>query len=321
MAYPAATMPASLPGLEDLNERLGRLQTAAAARGLEPVLTLAQSVWPQPRTRWHAASHTGRLLLANLEVADAATAQAVIQAASGHDLECVLDVSTKGPQSTAFRELLVQHPTLLWYSDLSVWAEAILAVIGHHLPPSPLHEVLLVGASPLTDAVAQRAVALGYDVTRAVAIVGAEPGPLAVVGASFHTPVITRDALEKIAADGVTPLCVDGGIGSFHADALEFCHTNGWNVWRPDMRGALAAAIGQARQYRALLGKQAGRGLIAGVPVVAGGVVGQAGDIVLDRLDVPTQVLGWADGSGGLVRETATEEWLQRRALVEGELG
>jgi hypothetical protein len=44
-----------------------------------------------------------------------------------------------------------------------------------------------------------------------------------------------------------------------------------------------------------------GRAEIDGVAVVAGGVLGRAGDVVIDSISHPSRVLGLADGAGGVV--------------------
>lgn len=301
----------------DLHARLLRLSNGAAMRGLTPVLTIAQSVRETPITAWHAATRSEALLLGNLEATDAASVESVIEAAQGTVIELWLDASSKGPQSQLFRELLIEHPDIGVYSDLAVWSDAILALVLRHLTPGPMSAITLVGASPLTDAVAQRTLQYGYEVTRNVAILGAEPGPQALIGTSFHRPVIQADMLKAIAKDGITPICIDGGIGSFSPEALGFAREQRWPVWRPDMRGALSAAISQARQYRSLLTRHAGSREVCGITVVAGGLLGAAGDLVVDRLDDAMEILGWADGLGGLVTETADAGWLARREALE----
>lgn len=312
--------PAPMTSTDIHEESLRRLAVGATARGLTPVLTLAQSVWPTPRSCWHAATRSGSLLIGNLEVATPDEAATVLALAPAYELDVWLDGSSKGPASQQYRDLLADHPEVGCYSDLAIWADAVLALVLHHRRPSPAEELLLVGASPLTDAVAQRGLSFGFDVVRSLAILGAEPGQLTLIGTSFHTPVIDAPALEAIAADGVQPLCIDGGIGTFTSAALDYVREQGWPVWRPDMRGALAAAITQGRQYRTLLTRHAGTRSAAGITLVAGGLLGPAGALVVDRLDDPGEVLGWADGQGGLISETTNPVWLEARARFEAEL-
>ncbi|MEO7994068.1 MAG: hypothetical protein ABI743_06685 [bacterium] len=304
-----------------LRDKLGRLLEAATARGIAPLLTIAQSVHPAPRTAWHAATRGSHLLLANMECADAESAGAMLRLAGELGVPCYLDCAQKRPDSQTWRELLAACPGTGIYSDLSVWAEAILGVVVPHLAPSPLHEVVLVGSSPLTDAVAQRAIQLGYDVSRALSIVGAEPGSMALIGTAFHQPVIDAPSLLAIARDGVAPLCIDGGIGTFTPDALQVAQSQGWPVWRPDMRAALVAEIERMEQYRRLAQQLAGARVIADIRCVAGGVVGHAGDLVLDRIDHPGEILGWADGRGGLLSESTDPAWLAAREAVAQALG
>jgi hypothetical protein len=44
---------------------------------------------------------------------------------------------------------------------------------------------------------------------------------------------------------------------------------------------------------------------MAGVSVVAGGLMGREGDVVIDSISNPTRVIGIADGTGRLLRKTS----------------
>jgi len=70
------------------------------------------------------------------------------------------------------------------------------------------------------------------------------------------------------------------------------------------MAGELAAQLGIASTARDLMG----RGEIAGFPVVAGGLVGALGDVVLDSISNPTRVVGIADGQGRILSSPAGYE-------------
>jgi hypothetical protein len=50
-----------------------------------------------------------------------------------------------------------------------------------------------------------------------------------------------------------------------------------------------------------------GQGEVAGVPIVAGGLMGRYGDLVVDSVSNPSRVVGVADGQGGVIYESQPE--------------
>lgn len=64
-----------------------------------------------------------------------------------------------------------------------------------------------------------------------------------------------------------------------------------------------------------------GRALVAGVPVVSGGIIGGRGSVVVDSFARPTRVLGLADGVGGLVAHgQLTDEEKESIGVVQAHL-
>ena len=56
-----------------------------------------------------------------------------------------------------------------------------------------------------------------------------------------------------------------------------------------------------------------------GVPVVAGGAMGQSGDVIVDSVHHPTRVIGICDGQGG-VRYRFRDEDAERVHQVQAEI-
>ena len=113
--------------------------------------------------------------------------------------------------------------------------------------------------------------------------------PLASVDAS---------ALAAMTPDGVI---FDAGIGSISTEAIAYGNESGRRIMRPDMRAVLAADLSAVLGAHRMMDELMGRGEIAGVPVVAGGLVGRYGEIVLDSLSNPSRVVGVADGQGKVI--------------------
>ena len=75
-------------------------------------------------------------------------------------------------------------------------------------------------------------------------------------------------------------------------------------IVRVDLRASLAAEMSLVIETKRVFDMM-GSTVLSGIQIVAGGVIGQRGNVVVDSLKEPTRVIGIADGSGGLLN---TEE-------------
>jgi hypothetical protein len=101
---------------------------------------------------------------------------------------------------------------------------------------------------------------------------------------------------------------LDAGIGSILPDGQEMARSRGAllirvNVW-PTLAGALSAAHESSRVHRESYGWER----MAGVPVIAGGALGQYGDVVVDSVRQPTRVIGVSDGHGRVLFKYGEQE-------------
>ncbi len=114
----------------------------------------------------------------------------------------------------------------------------------------------------------------------------------------------------------------DGGVvfllqaGALTEAGFESARARGLAIWRLDCGAALVCEVERILSTRDRFQGGAGtRKLPDGRSIVAGGVVGQAGDIVVDHCQRPRFILGEADGSGGIrpVQEDAgraMQQWI-----------
>ena len=112
--------------------------------------------------------------------------------------------------------------------------------------------------------------------------------------------VIRPEWVPQLAA---AALCIDVGINNFTARFLEGALSAGHTMIRLDVRSAGDPLPAEPNPF---FTEVAGRLEIDGVTTVAGGYIGQHGDIVLDRITAPNRVVGVANGTGGLLAE---EQW------------
>lgn len=89
-----------------------------------------------------------------------------------------------------------------------------------------------------------------------------------------------------------------------NTEAAEFLLGRGVEIIRFDGRNALVGEVDELIGTLDFANNIVGRMKINGVPVVAGGAWGRAGNVVVDSIKKPREVLGVADGNGSLKQAT-----------------
>jgi hypothetical protein len=146
--------------------------------------------------------------------------------------------------------------------------------------------------------------------------IDASRGAEVLVRFSRKEPFISRSQVEVMAPDGIV---FDAGIGTVSAEAIAYGNEHGIRVVRPDTRATLAAELESTLGTQHIVGEIMGRGELSGVPVVAGGLIGRYGEIVVDSIANPSKVVGVADGRGTVIYE-ARPEFAEAIAKVENEI-
>lgn len=232
---------------------------------------------------------------------------------------------------------------VLGYKDSDVWVHSV----GMHI--SVLHErahrarVVLAGVGPLAVKLILSLVEQGTGVT--------------VCGASAEKLKELADLVERASINGngpnvipdageaareadllvgfdrggglITPAVIralppeaivfDAAIGAVTPEAITEAHRLGVRIVRPDMRVALAAEIAARSRTARSTQTNMGRREICGIPVVAGGIIGHYGDVVVDSVGEPSQVVGVADGCGAVIYGSPPE-FVESLAIVEREI-
>lgn len=100
-------------------------------------------------------------------------------------------------------------------------------------------------------------------------------------------------------------LCLDGGIGNFSKEFISTALENGHDVRRLDVRQSQEIMDGYINsRLNSQFSQIIGRDIINNYPVVAGGIMGQDGQVIIDRIVKPTRVIGIANGIGGVKNES-----------------
>jgi len=138
-----------------------------------------------------------------------------------------------------------------------------------------------------------------------------------LVGATPREPIITSQMIESMRPGRVV---MDMGIGTLFPEAIERGVQRGISLYRLDMRAGLSAESVNVLETAYLTDEVVGHGEIAGVPVVAGGVIGGKGDVVVDSLSNAETVIGVADGAGHLLSGSEEEQFRESLRKVRLEL-
>ncbi|OCA88927.1 hypothetical protein [Pseudobacillus wudalianchiensis] len=124
--------------------------------------------------------------------------------------------------------------------------------------------------------------------------------------------VVQEEIAEYLNSNGIA---VDGGISNFTENLISSLIKKGIRTLRLDVRLGLPfleASI--ASREQTFFSKVMGEGLIKGIPVVAGGIMGKSGVVIVDRIQTPSQVIGIANGIGGVKHESTLTD-IDKRAI------
>jgi 4-hydroxy-2-oxovalerate aldolase len=193
------------------------------------------------------------------------------------------------------QESALNHTTLLPYSDHDMWARAAASHVNR-LMDSPRDKTIAVtGVSALTDRTALLLRDLGAVVTNDLD--GVLPDADAIISLSPRQPAVNADQVSRMKPGA---LLFDGGIGSLSRDSIPAAEARGVRVVRIDMRPTLAATALELIGMHILVKEHMGRADWDSVSVVAGGLIGTDGEVIVDSISAPTRIIGIADGKGGI---------------------
>lgn len=103
---------------------------------------------------------------------------------------------------------------------------------------------------------------------------------------------------------GKDTFIIDGGINNFSSTFIQSMLSNNVKIARLDTRIALPYQILSASDYTtAFFNDVFGQSLIQDIPVAAGGYIGDKGTVIVDNIKQPSQVIGIADGRGGVMSD------------------
>lgn len=272
-------------------------------------------------------------VVGSVELATDEQLQRILKAVEGKVDVVLLDVDRKpfGPASaTQIAQAVLKKTSLLTYLDSRVWVEAVedqvVRLLGEALQDSG---IVIAGDHPRSRFLALRFAERGARVTILQDPGGTGGAPLEglrslSLSGNLSVSHIRADSKDTTAALSRARVVVvwpsgspwfneslarelperayilDAGVGTILPEAIAAAQHRGCmllrvNIW-PALTGCLSAAHESLLETRNALGWE----MLDGVRVVAGGAMGQAGDVIVDSVRHPSRVIGVCDGRGGV---------------------
>ncbi|MBB6449893.1 hypothetical protein HNR44_001871 [Geomicrobium halophilum] len=118
--------------------------------------------------------------------------------------------------------------------------------------------------------------------------------------------VVTEDYLDVL---GEGSIAVDGGINNFSPDFIQKATETGVKNIRVDVRLGFPYTLHKLLpETKHFFSNVQGKRKFLEVNIVAGGIIGEEGDVIVDQIKHPTQIIGIANGTGGLKDENEYTE-------------
>ncbi|MCF7907785.1 MAG: NAD(P)-binding domain-containing protein [Candidatus Omnitrophica bacterium] len=126
-----------------------------------------------------------------------------------------------------------------------------------------------------------------------------------LIGMTQGIPVITEKIIANLSTQA---LIIDGGKGTFYPAAIKMARERGIEIYRLDVSSAFEGAIATLFSLEDAMKNRIGRRLLYGEPIVAGGLMGREGDVVVDSIFEPKIIYGIANGKGDFIRNPSSEQ-------------
>ena len=322
------------------------LQKMGKKTGKQTIFTINISILSPPkRVVFPSVHESSSYLMASAELPSIKDITNVGRVIDGKVDFLIIDdeqkLQAQGDLLASLRDI-ISRSTLLTYRDNATWIQAIDSFLSCRFGSLHAETIAIIGLNDLSKGLAISLANRGARVTihdpdgkegevSAINRVCLATAPFRVsfssdaVKACHDARVIVGfDKIEKINTDQVKAMHEDGGLivdatlGCVDNGAIELARERGITIWRTDMRAAMAGEMTTVLRTHQMQ-KHMGRGEIAGISVVAGGILGEEGDVVVDSIIEPSKVIGIADGRGNLLYG-GEPDYVRRTIEVEREI-
>ena len=297
---------------ETVTVRARELKEMSCKLGKKSVLNIVVTSYEMTHVSPFVETSYG-CVMTNIMLADPALLRPVFER-----VDHLVDYVLLDPGKATVPQDALTKACLLTYSDHEMWARAAVSQLTHLLG-MPLNGrcLAITGVPQLVARVSMTLAELGTTVLldASLQLDGIAAGDLfgtiistpleqaiaradAVVALSPRRPAIDAGLVDRMRPGSTL---YDGGIGSLERNATPQAERRNIRVVRVDMRPSLAATAVEMIGMKEVVDRHMGRDTWDGATVVAGGLIGHEGDIVVDSISRPSRVIGIADGKGGIL--------------------
>lgn len=119
-----------------------------------------------------------------------------------------------------------------------------------------------------------------------------------IVGFTRGIPIITEKMLNSVKKGGYV---FDGGQGTIDNKAMNYVKKRELKLIKIDSRFGFESNASLMLNSKKLVKEIMGFKKEDGITIVAGGIIGKNGDVIVDNISKPKKILGIADGLGGVI--------------------
>ncbi len=134
-----------------------------------------------------------------------------------------------------------------------------------------------------------------------------------LIGFTPGIPIITSQMVRMLKKNSTI---IDGGTGTILKDGIDEAKKRGIKILRLDTRCGFSAAVSLMFETEKFLDQVFGNSSFKGIDIVAGGYYGKYGDIILDKISKPTQIVGIADGTGGVLQGKISSKFQKKIQII-----
>ncbi len=300
--------------VEQVQTIVSEIVSQSKKTGKESVFSITLS--KSERTVFPFVRQSLSFVMGNVEASDINEARSLMEALDGRVDWLLLDESCPELRESEFGKH-IHKSNFTWYSE----ERALRLSVGTLLSRKRQEGVVLIladnedteimnlslkqqGISVVSNNVIRKD---NNELSRVTAIVsfGAE---YARVLTAVHVPLLSKNAVIYAARPDSFP-------PSFWEAAL----AEGLSVCRVDSRTGFSAEISLVIETKKMIGVM-GSVTLSGVSVVAGGIIGRRGSVVVDSIKNPTRVIGIADGLGGILPPEKETPYLEIKEKVKEQI-
>jgi len=133
-----------------------------------------------------------------------------------------------------------------------------------------------------------------------------------IIGLTPGIPVINKYMVKNMSKNGTI---IDAGIGTVQKEGIEAAQRRKIEVFRLDMRPGFFGKLTTIIETRSFREECQGTRNKKIYKIVAGGIIGEEGDVVVDKIKDPNEAIGVCDGKGGLKKNLSEQDLMKIREV------